>query len=57
MKPESVYLVPLPVPDHWSFNEFLDRQLRMIKASGANEWLLNRLMLSTLAAMGRLRQA
>ncbi len=50
-----VYVQTLPLVDQWAYNEFLDRQHQMLKASGANDWLLNHSMLHTLAAMGRMK--
>ncbi len=52
MKP--IYIWSLPLPNQWSYNQFLDRQHEALKSGGANRWFQNEMMLATLAAGGRL---
>ncbi len=44
-----IELVTLPVHDSWNFNNFLDDQFKRIQASGANNWLIDFLMMGTIA--------
>jgi len=43
------------VSDTWTFSAFLDEQERFLLSSGASHWLMNHLMIDTLAVFGRMR--
>ena len=42
--------------DWWSFNGFLDKQEKTLIDAGASIFLVNFLMVNTIATMGRLRR-